>query len=220
MPGINPPQTGYPHTTEKTMAQGDIWRVAVVQQLQDSEAQTVYHVSIDSSQALDDLQTGNLIGNTVENAYDVNMKSVLSHDWRLGCIQSSRVAPTTGPLVTYFPSALVEGQVAEDSCPPQAAALVSHYTAFPGRSGRGRSYIPGIPQSHVNSGTWIASFHAAFESAFGFFSIAMTGADLPLVVYSRTLAVGNVTTYSMLRNVLQTQRRRTAKCVGLATAEG
>lgn len=76
-----------------------------------------------------------------------------------------------GPDATG-PSALVgttvNGEAPGDPAPPNLAYLVRKNTAFGGRAGRGRMYIPGVPEEQVTGagvldGTWRANLEASLE---------------------------------------------------------
>lgn len=54
----------------------------------------------------------------------------------------------TGPTGEY--AATVNGAISGVACPPNVAILIQKQTAFGGRTGRGRMYLPGVASQGVN----------------------------------------------------------------------
>lgn len=93
---------------------------------------------------------------------------------------------------------------------PQVALLVKKVTAFGGRSGRGRAYIPGIPVGEVNSNGLIdAGYLAAWESELVGFGAALALAGLDLVLLHTEESPAPTSILELLPQALcATQRRR------------
>lgn len=62
---------------------------------------------------------------------------------------------STGPAYEYGGSAT--GAVGGESVEPSIAALVTKSTAIGGRQGRGRFYLPGMPESYLDPGGTLTS---------------------------------------------------------------
>lgn len=107
------------------------------------------------------------------------------------------------------------GGDAGDGVPNNTCMLVSHRTTATGRSGRGRSYIPGMLETDESDGLMLAAKQTALVTQWGLFiaGIAATGWDF--VIAQRfsdgvQLAVGiarDVVT-EIIKRQLGTQRRR------------
>lgn len=89
----------------------------------------------------------------------------LSSTYRLDRIKAKIVSPAVGLEEEWEPAAgdLIEGAAAGDARSSHDAALISLKTARPGRSGRGRSFMAGVPEldtvgSQINteSALWVA----------------------------------------------------------------
>jgi hypothetical protein len=75
----------------------------------------------------------------------------LSSTYRLERLKAKVVSPIVGPEEEWLPApgALIEGAEAGDSEPSFVSALISLHTTRGGRSGRGRIYIAGVPESQT-----------------------------------------------------------------------
>lgn len=107
------------------------------------------------------------------------------------------------------------GVAAGDSVPNNTAIVASHRTATTGRSGRGRTYIPGLVETGESDGLLTTAAQTSFVTAWGDFITGVAAIGWDLVIAQRfsggvQLAVGvlrAVTTEILLRQ-LGTQRRR------------
>jgi len=81
---------------------------------------------------------------------------LLSNEASIISVYVRRVAPTAGvPLLLIFGSVTypnIVGTVVSEAVPSTSAAVWSWYTALASGRGRGRTYIPGIPESHQDGG--------------------------------------------------------------------
>lgn len=107
------------------------------------------------------------------------------------------------------------GDVVGDAVPNNTAALVSHRTTATGRSGRGRTYIPGVVEADESDGLLVAGFRTDLLTAWGAFITAVELTGWVFVVAQRFLSGVQLTTGVMrevvteiLRLQLGTQRRR------------
>jgi hypothetical protein len=94
----------------------------------------------------------------------------------------------------------------------QVAGLTTWRTGLAGRQHRGRTYIPGIEQGHINTlGTqWNSSFVTTGQACVtAFLSLIQASAHVnQLVVYSRWHNSMSPVTSAVFRNYFGTQRRR------------
>lgn len=98
------------------------------------------------------------------------------------------------------------------ACPPNVAVLVHKLTPYGGRTGRGRMYLPGIPEENVDSGGNISSsWLADRQSNLNSFWAELVAADLdPVLLHSEETAVSDpfVITSFAVQSKVATQRRR------------
>lgn len=95
-------------------------------------------------------------------------------------------------LVKYGPNATgpsgefsdpVPGAETDEGVPPNTAMLVQKVTAFGGRAGRGRLFLPGLPETRLeDTGVFTALWVSSAVTAFDAFHTALTAADLPPVL--------------------------------------
>lgn len=80
-------------------------------------------------------------------------------------------------------SGLSTGQAGGGADSPNTALLVRKNTAFGGRAGRGRFYIPGVPQSYINGdGTLLSTPRANCQTALDAFESELNTRLLPPVL--------------------------------------
>lgn len=130
-------------------------------------------------------------------------------------IQLDRVEVKFGPTATgpsgEFVGPVV-GDAASESVPPNTSMLIQKVTSFGGRAGRGRMYLPGIPEAQVDhsgtiSGTWLLSADTAFEA----YRQALLLLDLtPVVLHGPTSPIATPTPIDAFvpSATAATQRRR------------
>lgn len=104
----------------------------------------------------------------------------------LNTMTMSSVLVKFGPNATG-PSAVVSatavGTATGESVPPNVAGLIRKNTGFGGRTGRGRMYLPGLPDNQVQEDgdltpTWLTSL----ETVFGDFYVNLLAANCPPVL--------------------------------------
>lgn len=146
------------------MALGDVYRVEVHQNVGSEPTMNVLHLY----EAVAETGGGNGAELAVEQAgvlYDA-LAAELSEDWRVIMINARRISPTGGiPSTTVFGGAeAIEGAIADEIVPSGAALLISHYSDTPTRDGRGRTYLPGCPESSQNEGQMVEARFAALDT--------------------------------------------------------
>lgn len=124
------------------------------------------------------------------------------------------------PQVELMNSPPVRGLNSASTISNNVALCLTLRTALPGRSYRGRIFVPGMPSNHVvgnyADGSYVASVVSAFN---GFFSLTLADKTIPLCVYSRrhngawrtSGVLTPVTQLSARDNRLDTMRRRLPK---------
>jgi hypothetical protein len=73
---------------------------------------------------------------------------IMPKTYELVGVHGVRCSPTTGPPLSVFPVAgdIVAGDAAREALPSFCSTLVSIQSERGGRSGRGRMFIPGVPE--------------------------------------------------------------------------
>lgn len=138
----------------------------------------------------------------VPNSYtdDVTLASILV-----------KFGPTaTGPSAVW-PVGAAGGQ-ATQSAPPQVAYLIQKQTALGGRAGRGRLYLPGVPDNAVDDGgNLTGGIDTDTTTRFNDFAIAAALADLsPVLLHGDNSPISLPTPITSFAcdSMVATQRRR------------
>lgn len=136
------------------------------------------------------------------------LKAVLSNDCTITQISCRRVAPTKGG--GYDVPCGVAGTVSIDTAPPQVCMLATLYSETQGKQGRGRIYIPAVPDTWLTGGTLIVSHGAtyvAFLNALMAVIQAGSGATFQAGVYHEGGTFHDFTSHK-LRSWSHTMRSR------------
>lgn len=130
-------------------AAGEVWRVYIQGVIEGQECENVlaFRTPLGDSDVL-----AHLIADLVE-CFVTGLLPVLSSTYTIQQIKAHRITPTVGPDVLWLPDNTVEtqGQATGDSQPSFVSALISLRTSFGGRSGRGRMFIAGVPESDTTA---------------------------------------------------------------------
>lgn len=126
-----------------------------------------------------------------------------------------------GVLVKFGPNATgpsaelgvsIPGTVSQDGSPPMVSALISKTTAFGGRAGRGRMFMPGVPEQSVNeAGALGDTYVGNLQGAATAFAANMVLADLPPVLLhaeGSPISTPTPVTNFVVQTQSATQRRR------------
>ena len=104
------------------------------------------------------------------------------------------------------------GNISTSGASPQVSFLLKKGTAFGGRAGRGRMYIPGVPEAQVGSdGDLDDTFVANMTSAWEDFAVAAVGNLTPFVLLhgsSSPISSPTPITSFQVDGRVATQRRR------------
>ena len=118
--------------------------------------------------------------------------------------------------VQYSQEGSIVGGFSDSSLPANAALVYSWRTGFSGRSMRGRTYVPGIPQTKQETPQTITeAFRAGQAVVAEALLTRLNAASMPLVVASyvnggapRTTPIATPITTVLVNATLDTQRRR------------
>lgn len=115
----------------------------------------------------------------------------------------------TGPS---FDNAATINGAGGPSVGPNTAFLVQKSTLFGGHAGRGRMYLPGVPETSIDSpGTLAAGIATAINSDLTTFLSGLTAAGIPMVLLhgdSSPLVTPSPVTGLVCSGTAATQRRR------------
>jgi len=143
------------------MAQFDVYRLEVWQNVGSEPTMNVLHV-LETVAETSGAQVSEIVIEMAAALYGA-LADELSEDWRVIQITGRRVSPVGGiPATIVFGGAeAIVGQIDSEIVPTMASILISHYTDTPSRDGRGRTYLPGCPESSQNEGQLLeARFNA------------------------------------------------------------
>jgi len=147
----------------------------------------------------------------VNSLLPLQSNEILNRDIRLYALDSE-----TAPAVTVAPVTPTNGTRGGQSMPNNVAAVVTHYSTTRGRSGRGRSYIPGISESDVAGNILVPAIVTGLGTAFDVDLPAALPAGVGFVILSkyenklpRPAGVPRAVNRSTVRTAtVGTQRRR------------
>jgi len=122
-----------------------LYQVKIRGRLQEQECLNIMHFECVSSAGDADVELH--LVKVILNCFITTLIPQLSVDYELIAADWKRVSPTLGNEFTTLPATSGQGQIAGDSLPSYCSAVMSIRTNLGGRSGRGRMYIGGIPES-------------------------------------------------------------------------
>lgn len=135
------------------MAVGDIFRIQVNMVAGSQPTMNVLHCREQVGRAANESGALNAI-NVAVDFYSA-LAAQMSEDWRVISIRAGIVTPfvADAPRVLVLGgAAAIIGAIVGDMVPSNAPFLVSLYTLQLGRSGRGRIFIPGLPEASQGDG--------------------------------------------------------------------
>lgn len=89
---------------------------------------------------------------------------LLSEDWSTGTVTGVDLGVPDGAL--FSTTNVLAGGVAGEAAPNNVAACINLSSANRGRSGHGRNYVPGVPNSVITLNTMTPTFMANVTSAY------------------------------------------------------
>lgn len=130
-------------------AANDIWQVLIQGLIEEQECENVIYFR---AQDVDPDPLAGLLADLAA-CFVAALVPVLSGTYTFERMVARRIVPDIGPDVIYVPGAGVQtqGQTAGDALPSYCSALISLQTTLGGRSGRGRMFIPGVPESQTTA---------------------------------------------------------------------
>jgi len=155
------------------------------------------------------------LANGVSTWFTNSLAPLLSEQWSAVNVHAVDNTAVTGPVADS--SSLQVGGVTGEAAPNNVAAVVSLRTDQRGRSGRGRNFVPGLPNSLITLNTldsaFVTNLLAAYQMLVGAGSFL---AGWQLVVLSRrsgglarTNGIGiPVTSVKMVTNKVKSMRSR------------
>lgn len=151
------------------------------------------------------------IPDVVEAAYMAsNWRALMTNQTALTSIKAKMGPTATGP--TFEKSLAIQGTDAGQGVPANTSLLVTKVTAFGGRAGRGRFYIPAFDETEVDAaGNLSPAMRTAAQNAMNTFLTELEGDNLSMEVLhgdgSPLSEPSNVTSL-VVQNKVATQRRR------------
>lgn len=134
-------------------------RINVVGRFMAQQTNTVFHYRLDGSPTGDVVVAAHdaFYNYVISVAGNRSMMAVyaicLTSDWRGIFMQTTRVSINPNALrFLRRDISTVVGSLPPPTLPPQVATVVRRRTLVPKRWGRGRIYLPAIPQASVNNG--------------------------------------------------------------------
>lgn len=159
---------------------------------------------------------GVLLGDHLFTWWVDNMAPSLSDSLSLDTVHVTDLTTVSGFAVDFVPTASENGVVGATAVPNNCAICISFRTEARGRTGRGRNYIMGMPQTHVTSNTLDTADGIAFVAAYNALPAVAGASAATWVVVSRNLdkvarTVGltrSITTVLLQDLTIDSQRRR------------
>jgi len=147
--------------------------------------------------------------------WKTEMLPLLSDDIQMGEVTVYDLSEEFAPKYVNSDELGSPGLFVGDSVPNNTAALASHRTTATGRSGRGRTYIPGLVELDESNGLLTTSRQTSLISDWADFITAVELTGWVFVIAQRflngaqlTTGILRVVTTEILKLALGTQRRR------------
>lgn len=154
-------------------------------------------------------------------AWAAAFRGCMNASYSLDAIKVTCVTTVTRqPFTNNTSAALGAGTIAGNPLPSTVAATIAKSTATKGQHGRGRNYMPGVPQSFITAATDPDRINAVGLVAYNAFVTALLNTALAdgatncnLAIYTRVAAgqpvtKGQLVTTCVMRSLLGTIRRR------------
>jgi hypothetical protein len=141
-----PPPESWRNNMPVAVATGEIVQVLVQGSIEEQQCENVWYFR---AQAADPDMLLHLLADIATCV--LALIPSLGSTYRLERIKGKVVSPAVGAEEEYIPDpgASVEGAMAGDTEPSFVSALISLHTTRGGRSGRGRIYLAGVPESQT-----------------------------------------------------------------------
>jgi hypothetical protein len=158
------------------MAVGDILEVDWLQSVRGQPAMNVLHYEETEAPGAAIDAAANLGDGFLTVVANV-LKDQLSEDWRTDGVYVHRVAPEPGIPSSNIVAAAeaIVGQIASEAIPTTSAAVITKLTTAGGRSGRGRLYLFGVPETFQDAGQLTTSAIIDIETVLTAFVAVVNG---------------------------------------------
>lgn len=176
-----------------TAAVGDVYEVIIEGRQEGQLMDNVLHFSCVGADTDVDLH----LILVLINCFVTNLLPVLSSSYSLERVRWKKVSPVLGIEQVTVPAGGPLAGGGGASSPAYVSAVVSKRTLFPGRSGRGRMYIPAVPEGMATISA-LDTGGAFWAGLLGFIACVLTNFKHPdpaggsniwdLVLFSRKLA--------------------------------
>lgn len=125
-------------------AEGELHEVILKMRQESQQVLNVLHFRCDT--AVDDMETRLLLALLV--CLTTILRPAAASTWQVVGAQGMRVFPDVGPIYEAAPPvpADVQGEAEGDALPSFCSIVVNIHSVRGGRTGRGRMFIPGIPE--------------------------------------------------------------------------
>ena len=199
------------------MAVGDVYQLTIVGNISGQICNNVLHFRETSADDSGFASSALVFGWQLNCAADY--LTPLSNDFTIVGYYARRVHPTPGVPFSFIPSSNNVGGEDGTVGATTAAAIITLYSGLHSRSGRGRIYMPGIPETLTQDGLLTAPGFAMVETFALTMQTAFNGAipgGSPTAgayegtVWSRKLAQDNLVTHTVTHSNLATIRGRRA----------
>lgn len=136
-----------------TAALNDVWQVKIHGRQEEQEVLNVLHFRCAFSD--NNVETHLLL--VLLNCIVTTLLPGLGSAYHLEKITGMKVSPDLGPEIQVLPDpeGAIQGAVATDVLPTFASCVVGIHTVGAGRTGRGRMFLPGIPEAST-TGSFIS----------------------------------------------------------------
>lgn len=190
------------------MAAGDIWEASFQYQNAGGQFANVLHMEsdVEVSPTLESFGTAMAAGFAAGIA--ASFMPCCSDETTLVCAHVRRVAPTGSRVFASYVDSGTAGGFAFPAVSAQVAAVISKYTAVNDKTGRGRIYVAGIPESEVTLGaieTGLGSLESVLQQFADVFLLGgwqdPTGNEFTPVLWSRKLDTAQPITATVIRPV-------------------
>lgn len=190
------------------MATGDVWRLSLIGSHAGTELQVItMHIRMKTANGTFEGAAAYLKTNLIDL---VKTKQNSGFRWdEIRGLTVNTSPPVAGLYNTGFP---ISGAIAGDELAHQVALVVSHRTAFAGRSYRGRNYIGALNEADMTNGLFLNATVDAIQTYYDDLIAALgasgANADYMWVVWSEKLQTYNGVTESIVRTIPGVVRRR------------
>jgi hypothetical protein len=146
------------------MAVDDVFRVTVLQNVGSEITMNVLHLREAVAETVA-LLVAEPPARAVWAIYDA-LAADMSDDWQVVQIESRKISPSFDIPFTFILGAAdqIVGAQPSQMIPSASALVVSLYSSIAHRRGRGRMFIPGLPETAQNEGQITEAVHAAFDT--------------------------------------------------------